>query len=116
MAAIHLEVRQRVVKAYREGRSGTYAQTARMFSIGEASVSRWLRKDRAGESLVPRHGGGPKRRIDLEWLRAHVEERPDARLIDRIEDWTARSGTGICVGAMWNALRAIGVTHKKRLQ
>ncbi len=34
MSMIPLEVRKRVVKAYREGKSGTYAQTAEIFGIG----------------------------------------------------------------------------------
>lgn len=114
MAIVPVEVRQRVVKAYREGLSGTYAETARLFSVGEASVSRWLRRDRAGESLAPRWGKGPTRRVDLVWLREHVDANEDARLVDRIDAWEARSGVRVCIGAMWNALRAIGVTHKKR--
>lgn len=114
MSAIPFEVRQRVVKAYRDGLSGTYAATARLFSIGEASLSRWLHRDRAGESLLPRWGDGPKRRIDLAWLRDHVAANEDARLIDRIEGWQVQSGIRVSIGSMWNALRAIGVTHKKR--
>lgn len=114
MSAIPLEVRQRVVRAYRDGLTGTYAQTARVFSIGEASVSRWLRLDRAGESLAPRWGGGPKRRIDLAWLAEHVAADEDARIVDRITDWEAQSGVRVSIGAMWNALHALGVTHKKR--
>ncbi len=59
MSMIPIEVRERVVKAYRDGTSGTYAETARIFGVGEASVSGWLRKDRDGESLEPRWNGGP---------------------------------------------------------
>lgn len=114
MSAISVEIRERVVKAYLSGMSGTYAETARLFSVGEASVSRWLRKARAGESLKPGWGGGPKRRVDLDWLRRHVAANEDARIVDRIDDWRAQSGVRVSVGAMWNALRAIDVTHKKR--
>jgi transposase len=85
-----------------------------MFSVGEASVSRWLRKARSGESLVPGWGGGPKRRIDLAWLRDHVGQDEDARIIDRIAAWHGHSGIRVSIGAMWNALHALGVTHKKR--
>jgi transposase len=114
MAAIPREVRERVVRAYQDGLSGTYEKTAKMFAVGEASISRWLHKKRAGESLEPRWGGGPKRRIDLEWLRTHVAGNEDARIIDRIEAWRAKSGLRVSIGAMWYALEAIGVTHKKR--
>ncbi len=114
MAAIPVEVRERVVKAYMEGRSGTYARTAQLFSIGEASVSRWLRKKRAGESLRPEKRKGRERKLDLDWLGGHVAANEDARLVDRIADWETHSGERISIGAMWNALRAIGITHKKR--
>lgn len=114
MAIVPLEVRQRAVKAYRDGLSGTYAQTARLFSVGEASLSRWLQRARAGDSLLPRWGDGPKRRIDLVWLQDHVAANEDARLVDRIAAWRAHSGLQVSIGAMWNALRAIGITHKKR--
>jgi transposase len=109
-----VEVRQRVIRAYREGISGSYAETARLFSVAEASVSRWLRRDRAGESLAPQWGGGPKRRVDLEWLRDHVAADEDARIIDRIAAWDTHSGVRVSIGAMWGALHAIGMTHKKR--
>jgi transposase len=114
MAAIPVSIRERVIKAYESGLSGTYKETARLFRVGEASVSRWLGKARAGESLVPRWGGGPRRRIDLAWLRQHVDENDDARIVDRIDAWEACSGVRVSVGTMWNALQAIGVTHKKR--
>ena len=105
MSVIPIEVRERVVKAYLEGRSGTYAETAALFSVGEASVSRWLRKARASESLAPRWSGGPKRRIDLAWLSGHVQASEDARLIDRIAAWESQSGKRVSIGAMWSALR-----------
>jgi transposase len=114
MSMIPLDVRKRVVKAYKEGKSGTYAQTAELFGVGEASLSRWLRKDREGASLEPGWNGGPKRRVDLEWLTRQVEENPDARIVDRIDAWQAHDGYRVSVGAMWNALRAAGLTHKKR--
>ena len=114
MSMIPIEVRERVVRAYRDGKSGTYASTARIFGVGEASVSRWLRKDREGESLEPRWNGGPKRLVDLEWLKQHVQDNPDVRITDRINAWFARDGRRVSAGAMWNALRAAGFTHKKR--
>lgn len=105
-----------MVLAYLEGRSGTYAKTAQLFRVGEASVSRWLHKKRAGESLMPPKRPGRKRKVDLEWLRQHVAANEDARLVDRIAAWRAQSGDRVSIGAMWNALRAIGITHKKRLR
>lgn len=114
MAIIPVEVRQRAVAAYRNGLTGTYAETARVFVVGEASISRWLRRDRLGESLEPRWGKGPKRLVDLDWLRDHVAADQDARIVDRIDAWAVKSGRRVSLGTMHAALRAIGVTHKKR--
>lgn len=114
MAAVSVEVRERAVKAYLAGLSGTYAETARLFSVGEASISRWLHRQRSGESLATRWGGGIKRRVDLSWLQDHVAAHEDARIVDRIEAWHVHSGVRVSIGAMWNALHVLGVTHKKR--
>lgn len=48
MAAIPREVRERLVNANEAGRTGTYEQPAKLFAVGEASISRWLRKGVGG--------------------------------------------------------------------
>jgi len=52
--------------------------------------------------------------VDLAWLRQHLEAHPDARLIDRIEAWEAKSGVRVAIGTMWLAVHDCGWTHKKR--
>ncbi|MEL6196165.1 MAG: helix-turn-helix domain-containing protein [Myxococcota bacterium] len=113
--AISIELRERIVAAYRDGLTKTYASTAEMFGVGEATVSRLLRRYRETGDVKPKPtGGNNPRRIDLEWLRAHARNNPDARLIDRIADWETKSGVKVSVGCMWNAMREIGWTHKKK--
>jgi transposase len=112
--ATALAIRKLIVNAYKEGLTDTYEATAAMFSVGRATVDRLLRLDREGKDLAPQRGGKPPRRVDLLWLKSHVEAHEDARLIDRIDAWEAHSGVRVSIGAMWNALAAIGVTHKKR--
>lgn len=112
---ISLDLRKRIVQAYRSGRSGTYEETARMFGVGYATVSRILRRFRETGDVKPRpKGGNNPRRVDLDWLRKHAESEPDARIIDRIEAWRVHSGKSVSIGAMWHALAAIGWTHKKK--
>ena len=64
MAEPHpVELRERVVKAYESG-DGSYASVAELFSVGEASVKRWVRQYRDEGHLNPqRHGGGTPSRI-----------------------------------------------------
>lgn len=114
MADISLDLRRRIVSAYRNGLTETYEATAEMFEVGRASVSRLLRRDReTGDVLPEKRGGDLRRSVDLAWIEKHAEEFPDARLVDRIEAWQAHSGRRVSIGAMWNALDAINWTHKK---
>lgn len=115
MRDLSIDLRRRVVDAYLSKRSGTYAQTAALFGIGEATVSRLLRRHReTGDVIYKPKGGNNPRRVDLDWLREHLEAHPDARLIDRVEAWEQYSGQRVCLTAMWSAVHACGWTHKKR--
>jgi len=110
-----LDLRQRIVDAYKSGRTRTYESTAEMFNVGRATVSRLLRQDRESGDLRPKpRGGNNPRRVDLDWLREHAEANPDARLIDRIAAWSEHSGKTVSMGAMWSAMHKLGFTHKKR--
>lgn len=115
MAELSIDLRRRLVAAYRSKKSGTYAATAALFGVGEATVSRTLRRHReTGDVVYKPKGGNNPRRVDLEWLRGHLAREPDARLIDRIEAWKEHSGKPVSLGAMWLAVRACGWTHKKK--
>lgn len=110
-----IDLRRRLVEAYLSGKSGTYEETAKLFGVGEATVSRNLRRYReTGDVLYKAKGGNNPRRVDLAWLREHLAAYPDARLIDRADAWWQYSGTRVGVTAMWEAVRACGWTHKKR--
>lgn len=112
---IHESIRRRIVETYNSGLSGTYASAAALFGVGEATVSRLLRRQRETGGVEPsRVGGNNPRKVDLEWLKTHAEESPDARLIDRIEAWSERSGCRVASSTMSNAMKAIGWTYKKR--
>lgn len=115
MAEPPIELRRRVVEAYRAGLSGTYQATAALFGVGQASVSRWLRRLReTGDVAYKARGGNNPRRVDLDWLRGHCQAHPDARIPDRIDAWEQHSGERVSHGAMWGAIHAIGWSFKKR--
>ena len=110
-----LDLRRRVVAAYESGLSGTYARTAELFGIGTATVHRWLRRKRESGDVrpLPRPGNNP-RRVELEWLRQHATDNPEARLVDRVQAWGSHSGIRVHVDTMSKAMRAIGWTYKKK--
>jgi len=110
-----LDLRRQVVAAYESGLSGTYAQTAVLFGVGRATVNRWLRRKRQSGDVkpLPRPGNNP-RRVDLNWLRAHAQQHPDARLVDRVQAWQAHGGMRVHIATMSKAMRTIGWTYKKK--
>jgi transposase len=109
-----MEIRRRLVEAYRSGRSGTYEQTAELFGVGTATVSRALRRFReTGDVKYKPRGGNNPRRVDLEWLKEHAEAHPDARLVDRVEAWEQVSGRRVTAATMSNSLQAIAWSYKK---
>jgi transposase len=115
MAETSIDLRKRLVAAYLAKKSGSYAATASLFGVGEATVSRVLRRHReTGDVQHKPRGGNNPRRVDLAWLRQHLEANPDERLIDRVDAWERQSGTRVCIAAMWGAVHACGWTHKKR--
>ncbi len=58
MRAYTTDLRERIVLAYERG-EGTLDEVADIFEVGRRTVTRLLRKYRAGEGLPPRpHGGG----------------------------------------------------------
>jgi transposase len=104
-----------MVAAYLADASGTYAETAKLFGVGEATVSRNLRRYRdTGDVAYKPKGGNNPRRVDLAWMRQNLDAQPDARLIDRVEAWFQHSGQRVSIAAIWSAVHACGWTHKKR--
>ena len=115
MKTISLDLRRRIIDAYMSSRSGGYRKTAKIFGVGEATVNRLINLYRATGDVVGKpRGGNHPRAVDLKWLKANARKYPDARLADRIDAWQEISGRKVSIGAMWNAMRAIGWTHKKR--
>jgi transposase len=112
-APISTDLRKRIVLHYKEG-GITYAETAKAFRVGEATVSRLLRRLRETGSIEPpARSTAPRFRVDLVWLAAHLQKFPDARLTDRVEAFEKEKKGSTSVSAVWQALRYLGITHKK---
>lgn len=116
-AAASEDLRIRVVNAYFAG-EGTYEQIATRFSVGTASVSRWLRIRRETGSVQPKsHGGGMPSRIDgagLEMLAEFVRAKPDITLAELADKYAGRTETRVALSIMCRALKRLGLVRKKR--
>ena len=110
-----VQLRERVVRAYEAG-EGSYVAIAARFSVGEASVKRWVWFLRKHGSVVPRpRGGGTPSSITL----AEIEE-----MMVRLRDPTAgeltaefnrnrRGRARVHVSSMKRALHRHGYVVKK---
>ena len=71
-------MRERVVNAYEAG-EGSYPTIASKFSVGEATVRRWVGQFRDVADLSPRKkGGGTQSVISVKELEAILDRHPDA--------------------------------------
>jgi transposase len=109
-----LDTRRRLVAAYESGLCKTYEETAKLFAVGVATVSRNLRRKRETGDVLYRPKGHARKKLDREWLARHAEEHPDATQRERAEAWEQQSGIRVTPQTVSNALREIGWTYKKR--
>jgi hypothetical protein len=113
MAQISIDLRRRLVAAHESSKDGNYAATAALFGVDVATVARVLECYWETGDVLYKRKGYKRPVIDLDWLQEHLAAHPEARLVDRIADWKARSGRSVSVGAMWLAIRACGWTHQE---
>ena len=116
-APLASDLRSRVVAAYKTG-NRSYEEIAEAFSVGVASVNRWLRLDRERGSVKPReHGGGQRPQIDADGeavLRELLRETSDATLEELALGLAARTGKRATVKGVFTALKRMGFSRKKR--
>ena len=110
-----IELRERVVQAYESG-EGSHAEIGRQFSLGEATVKRWVwLKRRKGDVLPSPKGGGTP---------SDIARREIASILTRLGDPTAvemtvefnrkrRRGHRVHVSSMKRALHRHGYVVKK---
>ena len=113
--AYPIELRERVVRAYEAG-DGSYRLVAEQFSLGEATVKRWVWLFQESGSVTPRvKGGGTPSTVTL----TEIE-----RLIARLRDPTANEITAefnrprsrrdrVHVSSIKRALHRFGYVVKK---
>lgn len=112
---IPVKVREAIVLAQERGL--TYAQTADLLGIGEATVSRVLRRHRESGSVAPRPRGGgnfspiagPTARV----LESLLADAPDLTVAEIAIALNARCGIATSRSAVQRALHRLGYSQKK---
>ena len=110
------ELRVRVVAAVEEG-SLSIPETARLFQVGVTFIKKMLRWHRAGESLEPRHGGGPAvllQEKETALLRQEIRMRPDATLEELQRDLAARCQATASLSTISRSLQRLNLPRKKK--
>ena len=106
----------RVVAAVEEGGLSIPA-AARLFQVGLTFIKKMLRLQRAGESLKPRHGGGPVPRLQEQErtrLRQELKAHPDATLAELQQVLTAHCHTTASLSTISRSLQVLNLPRKKK--
>jgi transposase len=115
MKAYSLDLRARIVAAVDAGEL-TQKAIATRFCVTARFVSKLLAQRRERGHFEPLgHGGGQKRRVDLEPLRAAVAQRPDISLKELQEQVRSSDGGTLSLQTFSRWLTALGWPRKKRL-
>lgn len=114
-APISEDLRRRVVESVNDGL--TYKQAADQFSVGDASVSRWLRLARENGSVAASPMGGSMPILgeaEREILRGLVEQEPDLTLAELGYQLKEVTGLTVSVSTLSRVLWSMGISRKKR--
>jgi|SRR5579859_1220905 len=110
-----IELRERVVKAYESG-EGAYHVIAAMFSLGEATVKRWVWRFRDRGSVLPTpKGGGTPSTISASEIESILERLGDATANELTAEFNRgrRGKYRVHVSSMKRALHRHGYVVKK---
>ena len=116
MAPYPTELRVRVVAAVEEG-GLSIPEAARIFQVGLTFIKKMLKLHRVGESLEPRHGGGPiplLQEKETTLLRQELSTRPDATLEELQQVLAAKCHTTASLSTICRSLQALNLPRKKK--
>ena len=116
MVPYPIELRTRVVAAVEHG-DMTIGEVAEVFSVGKTFVKKMLRRQRAGEDLAPRQGGGSAPKLtdtDRGMLREAVAEQPDVTLAECQALLTAHGRGPVSIPTLCRALQQLQLPRKKK--
>ena len=114
--ALSLDLRERIVAAV-EKDDLTYEDAAARFSVGRASVSRFLGKAKRSETLVPGVRSNPPTKLDDDdraTLAAIIEAEPDGTLPEFRDQLLKLTDKTVSLATVGREVRALKFTRKKR--
>jgi transposase len=117
MKAYSLDLRQRVIAAYEQGK-GSIAQVVEQFNVGQTFVKKMLYQKRETGDVAPlAHGGGRQPSLsekEHRMVRRKVKEQPDVSLLELQELLATKAHLTVSLPTIHRSLRSSGLSHKKR--
>jgi putative transposase len=113
-APISMDLRRRIVRAVERGSSMRAA--ARRFAVSPSTAIKLLQRVRATGSPAPARYGGHRRPVLAPYegdLRRLLAATPDLTLAELQAELQRRCGVRAGLSTLHNALRRIGLRHKK---
>ena len=116
MKAYSLDLRQKILQAYDQGR-GSQPALAALFGVSRGSVEHLMRRRHTTGEIRPRpHAGGRQPHCDpptLTWVRHLVQAQPDATLAELCTQLQQQRGVRVSVATMCRVLKRLGLPRKK---
>jgi transposase len=117
MQSYSLDLRQRVVRAYEQGKS-SIAEIAAQFGVGQTFVKKMLRQKRETADLSPRpHGGGKPPSLkpaQYRLLQQKVRQDNDISLTELQSFLLQKAQLDVHVSTISRALKRLDLPRKKR--
>ena len=110
-----IELRRRAVSAYDEG-EGSIREIAERFTIGTATLKRWLKRAEAGGLEASPMGGSRGTLVDEEGeekIRTMLADVPEMTLVELSEAYTAETGVVVSPQTMSATVARMGFTRKR---
>jgi transposase len=114
MRAYSEDLRQRIVRAVETGMPR--AEAARLFTVSERTIKRYLRQWRTAGSLTSAVSPGRRRTIaltDHARVLAQLADAPDATLAMQCARWEQTTGVAVSASTWCRMRQRVGWTHKK---
>jgi transposase len=116
MQAYSLDLRTRVVSAYKTG-ANTIAEIAERFSVGQTFLKKMLRQKRETGSLarLPQRAGAKKilSASHRRWLARQIADQPDATLGELQERVAKEKPVSVSPATVCRALQELQLLRKK---
>ena len=113
--ALSLDLRQRIVKAYKNG-EGSIRQLAKRFATGPASVFRLLKQYQQKGELHPKSPPGRTPLIDekgLNLIHKFLQKDNDATLQELCDSFAQKTGMRVQIVTMHRACQRLKLRYKK---